>query len=52
METLEQQKIDMPKYISKKLVRARPMNELEAVNLGYARPNDDHHEWREGYYVL
>lgn len=52
MEEKEQQKIEMPKYISKKLVRARPMNELEAVELGYARPNDDHHEWREGYYVL
>lgn len=31
---------------------AEPMNELQAVELGYARPNDDNHEWREGYHVL
>lgn len=28
------------------------MNELQAVELGYARPNDDNHEWREGYHVV
>ena len=42
----------MKKYISKKEVMAEPMNELQAVELGYARPNDDNHEWREGYHVL
>jgi hypothetical protein len=40
------------KYISRKEVMAEPMNELQAVELGYARPNDDNHEWREGYHVL
>lgn len=42
----------MKKYISRKEVMAEPMNELQAVELGYARPNDDNHEWREGYHVL
>lgn len=28
------------------------MNEFQAVELGYARPNEDNHEWREGYHVL
>ena len=42
----------MKKYISRKEVMAEPMNELQAVELGYARPNDDNHEWREGYHIL
>lgn len=42
----------MIKYIGKKEVQAERMNEYEAVQLGYARPNDDHHEWREGYHVV
>lgn len=42
----------MKKYISRKEVQAEPMNELQAVELGYARPNDDDHEWRQGYHIL
>ena len=42
----------MVKYIGKKEVQAERMNEYEAVELGYARPNEDHHEWREGYHVV
>ena len=41
----------MKKYIGTKEVLAEPMNELEAINLGYARVNDDEHEMREGYHV-
>ena len=39
-------------FISTKQVQAEPMNELQAVELGYARPNDDHHEWRQGYHII
>lgn len=42
----------MKKYIGKKEVLAEPMNELKAVEFGYARPNTDNHEWREGYHVV
>ena len=42
----------MKKYIGKKEVQAELMNEFTAVELGYARPNEDHHEWREGYHVV
>lgn len=42
----------MEKYISRKEVLAEPMDELQAVELGYARPNEDNHEWRQGYHVL
>lgn len=42
----------MIKFISKKEVLAEPMSENKAVELGYARPNDDNHEWREGYHIL
>ena len=42
----------MIKYIGKKEVQAERMNEFEAVKLGYARPNEDNHEWREGYHVV
>lgn len=42
----------MIKYVSRKEVQAEPMNELMAVELGYARPNEDNHEWREGYHVV
>lgn len=42
----------MKKYIGKKEVQAEPMNELQAVELGYARANEDNHEWREGYHVV
>lgn len=42
----------MKKYISIKEVQAEPMNEVQAVELGYARPNEDNHEWQQGYHVL
>lgn len=42
----------MKKYIETKEVQAEPMNELTAVELGYARANEDNHEWRNGYHVL
>ena len=42
----------MKKYISRREVLAEPMDELQAVELGYARPNEDNHEWRQGYHVL
>lgn len=38
-------------YIGTKMVKAEPMNELAAVEKGYARRNEDNHEWREGYHV-
>ena len=42
----------MRKYIGTKEVMAERMNELKAVELGYARANEDNHEWREGYHVV
>ena len=41
----------MKKYVGTKTVKAVPMNELAAVEKGYARENEDNHEWREGYHV-
>ena len=41
----------MKNYIGTKRVKAEPMNELAAVENGYARKNEDNHEWREGYHV-
>lgn len=41
----------MKKYVGTKMVKAEPMNELAAVEKGYARKNEDNHEWREGYHV-
>ena len=41
----------MKTYIGTKQVKAEPMNELAAVENGYARKNEDNHEWREGYHV-
>ena len=41
----------MKKYVGTKTVKAEPMNELAAVEKGYARENKDNHEWREGYHV-
>ena len=41
----------MKKYVGTKTVKAEPMNELSAVEKGYARENKDNHEWREGYHV-
>lgn len=40
----------MKTYIGTKQVKAEPMNELAAVEKGYARKNEDNHEWREGYH--
>ena len=42
----------MLKYLGKKEVQAERMNEYQAVELGYARPNEDNHEWREGFHVV
>lgn len=42
----------MKKYIRTKEVQAEPMNELKAVELGYARADEDNHVWRNGYHVL
>lgn len=39
----------MKTYIGTKQVKAEPMNELAAVEKGYARKNEDNHEWREGF---
>lgn len=36
----------MKTYIGTKQVKAEPMNELAAVEKGYARKNEDNHEWR------
>ena len=41
----------MKTYVGTKMVKAEPMNELAAVEKGYARKNEDNHEWREGYHV-
>lgn len=41
----------MKKYVGTKTVKAMPMNELAAVEKGYACKNEDKHEWREGYHV-
>ena len=41
----------MKTYIGTKQVRAEPMDELAAVEKGYARKNEDNHEWRQGYHV-
>lgn len=43
--------LNLKKYIGTKVVEARPMNEIDAEAIGYARKNSDHHEWREGYHV-
>ena len=41
----------MKKYIGTKSVEAEVMDELTAVGKGFARPNEDNHEWRQGYHV-
>lgn len=43
--------LNLKKYIGTKVVKARPMNEIDAETIGYARKNSDHHEYREGYHV-
>lgn len=42
---------NMEKYIGIKEVNAQKMNEYDAVERGFARINEDNHEWREGYHV-
>lgn len=44
-------RLNLKKYIGTKVVEARPMNEIDAESVGYARKNIDNHEWREGYHV-
>lgn len=44
-------KLNLKKYIDTKVVEARPMSEIDAESIGYARKNIDNHEWREGYHV-
>lgn len=41
----------MKKYIGTKVVKAEKMNELTASEKGFARSNEDNHEWRQGYHV-
>lgn len=41
----------MKDYIGKKKVKAAPMDEATAVENGFARKNEDNHEWRHGYHV-
>ena len=43
--------LNLKKYIGTKVVEARPMNEIDAESIGYARENNDNHEWRDGYHV-
>lgn len=37
--------LNLKKYIGTKVVEARPMYEIDAESIGYARRNSDHHEW-------
>ena len=41
----------MRTYIGKKEIKAEYLNEEIAVEKGYARANEDGHEWRQGYHV-
>lgn len=43
--------LNLKKYIGTKVVEARPMNEIDAESIGYARKNSDKHKWRNGYHV-
>lgn len=43
--------LNLKKYIGIKVVEAKPMNEIDAESIGYARKNSDNHEWRNGYHV-
>ena len=51
INTSNMDKCNLKKYIGTKVVEARPMNEIVAESVGYARKNIDNHEWREGYHV-
>lgn len=48
---MEKCNLNLKKYIGTKVVEARPMNEIDAESIGYARKNSDNHEWRDGYHV-
>ena len=41
----------LKQYTGTKQVMAEPMDELAAVEKGFARKNEDNHEWRQGYHV-
>lgn len=41
----------LKKYIGTKEVMAAPMDEATAVTKGFARKNENNHEWRPGYHV-
>lgn len=41
----------LKKYIGTKEVMAAPMDEATAVAKGFARKNDDNHEWRPSFHV-
>ena len=41
----------LKKYIGTKEVMAAPMDEATAEAKGFARKNEDNHEWRSGYHV-
>lgn len=43
--------LNLKKYIGTKVVEARPMCEIDAESIGYARKNSDNHGWRSGYHV-
>lgn len=44
-------RLNLKKYIGTKVVEARPMNEIDAESVDYARKNIHNLEWREGYHV-
>lgn len=48
---MDKYNLNLKKYIGTKVVEARPMNEIDAESIGYARKNSDNHEWRNGYHV-
>lgn len=41
----------LKKYIGTKEVMAAPMDKATAEAKGFARKNEDNHEWRSGYHV-
>lgn len=51
MEEKKIKETHLDDYIGTKHVKAEYMNELAAEEKGYARKNEDNHEWREGYHV-
>lgn len=51
MEEKKIKETHLDDYIGTKHVKAEYMNEDIAVKKGYARKNEDNHEWRKGYHV-